>query len=113
MPGFDTELFRFLNWLASRSCSDWATHQFLLGWTTPHKQDEVINGWSVMGLPDAPVDHEPLIDLVLTGVGNRSGLTRPVYAPHTPKLALVNAFEAFAAQRRRDYEQRDELEDDA
>ena len=113
MPGFDTELFRFLNWLASRSCSDWATHQFLLGWTTPHKQDEAINGWSVLALPDAPLDHAHLTDLVFTGVGNRSALTRPVYAPHTPKLALVNAFEAFAAQRRRDYEQRDELEDDA
>ena len=37
---------------------------------------------------------------------------RPVYAPHTPKLALIDAFEAFAAQRRQDYEQRDELEDD-
>ena len=39
-------------------------------------------------------------------------LMRPVYAPKTPKHALVDSFEAFAAQRRRDYEQRDELEDD-
>ena len=37
---------------------------------------------------------------------------QPVYAPKTPKHALVYAFEAFAAQRRRDYEQRDELEGD-
>ena len=112
MPGFDAELFRFLNWLASRSCSEWATHQFLSGWTTQNKQGEVINGWSVLGLPDAPVDHEPFTDPVFTGVGNRPALMRPVYAPHTPKLALVDAFEAFAAQRRLDYEQGDELEDD-
>ena len=113
MPRFDTELFRLLNWLASRSCSEWATHQFLSVWTTPNKQGELINGWSALTLPDAPVNHEPLTDPVFTGVGNRPALLRPVYAPHTPKLALVNAFEAFAAQRRRDYEQRDELEDDA
>ena len=72
----------------------------------------MINGWSVLGLPDAPVKHEPLTDPVFTGVGNRPSLMRPVYAPHTPKCALVDAFEAFAAQRRLDYEQRDELEDD-
>jgi hypothetical protein len=36
---------------------------------------------------------------------------RPVYAPHTPKLSLVDTFKAFAAHRRLDYEQRDELED--
>lgn len=112
IPGLDTELFRFLNWLASRSCSDWATHQFLSGWTTQNMQGEVINGWSVLGLPDTPVDHAPLIDPLFTGFGNRPALMRPVYAPHTPKLALIDAFEAFAAQRRQDYEQRDELEDD-
>jgi hypothetical protein len=112
MPGFDSELFRFLNWLASRSCSDWATHQFVSGWTTPNKHGELINGWSVLGLPDAPVNHEPLTDPVFTGVGNSPALMRPVYAPKTPKHALIDAFEAFAAQRRRDYEQRDELEDE-
>ncbi len=112
MPGFDAEMFRLLNWLASRSCSEWATHHFLSGWTTQNKQGEVINGWSVLGLPDAPVDHEPLTDPIFTGVGNRPALMRPVYAPKTPKHALVDSFEAFAAQRRRDYEQRDELEDD-
>jgi hypothetical protein len=81
MPGFDAELFRLLNWLASRSCSEWATHQYLSGWTTQNKQGEVINGWSVLGLPDAPVNHEPLTDPVFTGVGNRPALMRPVYAP--------------------------------
>ena len=112
MPGFDTELFRFLNWLASHSCSEWATHRFLSDWTTLNKQGDLITGWSVLTLPDAPLDHEPLTDPVFASVGNRPGLMRPVYAPHTPKLALVDAFEAFAAQRRRDYEQRDELEND-
>ncbi len=112
MPGLDAELFRFLNWLASRSCSEWATHHFLSGWATLNKQAEVINGWSVLALPDGPVNHEPMTDPVFTGVGNRPVLMRPVYAPHTPKLALVDAFEAFAAQRRLDYEQRDELEYD-
>jgi hypothetical protein len=72
----------------------------------------VINGWSVLGLPNAPVDHEPLTDPVFTGGDNRPALMRPVYAPHTPKLALVDAFEAFTTQRRLDYEQRDELEDE-
>ena len=66
----------------------------------------------MLGLPDTPIDHAPLIDPVFTGVGNRPALMRPVYAPKTPKHALVDAFQAFAAQRRRDYEQRDELEDD-
>ena len=112
MPGFDTELFRFLNWLASCSCSEWATHRFLSDWTTLNKQGELITGWSVLALPDAPLDHEPLTDPVFASVGNRPGLMRPVYAPHTSKLALVEAFEAFAAQRCRDYEQRDELEND-
>jgi hypothetical protein len=112
MPGFDTELFRFLNWLASCSCSEWATHQFLSDWTTLNKQGELITGWSVMALPDAPLDHEPLTDPVFASSGNRPGLMRPVYQPNSPKFALVDAFEAFAAQRRRDYEQRDELEND-
>ena len=113
MPGFDTELFRFLNWLASCSCSDWATHRFLSDWTSLNKQAEVITGWSVLALPDTPLDHEPLTDPVFASTGNRPGMMRPVYAPHTPKLALVEAFEAFAAQRRRDYELRDELENDS
>ena len=85
-PGFDTELFRFLNWLASCSCSEWATHRFLSGWTTLNKQGELITGWSVLALPDVPLDHEPLTDPVFASVGNRPGLMRPVYAPHTPKL---------------------------
>ena len=111
MPGLDTELFRFLNWLASRSCSERATHQFLSSWTTQNEQGEVINGWSVLTLPDSPADHEQLTDPVFTGIGNRPTLMRPVYLPNTPKRALVDAFETFSAQRRLDYEQRDELED--
>jgi len=112
MPGFDTELLRFLNWLASCSCSEWSTHQFLSDWTTLNKHGELITGWSVMALPDAPLDHEPLTDPVFASSGTRPGLMRPVYQPNSPKFALVDAFEAFAAQRRRDYEQRDELEND-
>ena len=84
----------------------------LVGASVLVKQGELINGWSVLALPDAPVNHEPLTDPVFTGVSNHPALMRPVYVPHTPKLALVDAFEAFAAQRRLDYEQRDELEDD-
>jgi hypothetical protein len=72
----------------------------------------VHTGWSVLALPDAPLDHQPLTDPVFASSGNRLGLMRPVYPPNSPKFALVDAFEAFAAQRRRDYEQRDELEND-
>lgn len=112
IPGFDAELFRVLNWMASMTCSEWATHIFLSGWTTTDKQGDVINGWSVLALPDAPLDHAQLTDPVFKSIGNRHAPMRPVYAPDSPKLALVDAFEAFATQRRRDFELRDELEDD-
>jgi hypothetical protein len=112
IPGFDAELLRFLNWLASSSCSEWATHTFLTEWTTPNLQGELINGWAVLALPDAPLTHEELTDPTLKTYGNRRAPMRPVFAPNTPKRALVDAYEAFAAQRRRDYEQRDELEDE-
>lgn len=112
IPGFDAELFRVLNWMASMSCSEWATHTFLSGWKTTNKQGDVFNGWSVLALPDAPLDHSQLTDPVFKSFGNRHAPMRPVYAPDSPKLALVDAYEAFAAQRRRDYELRDELEDE-
>ena len=112
IPGFDAELLRFLNWVASSSCSEWATHTFLTEWTTPNLQGDPINGWAVLALPDAALTHEELTDPNLKAYGNRRAPMRPVFAPGTPKRALVDAFEAFAAQRRRDYEQRDELEDD-
>ena len=37
---------------------------------------------------------------------------RPVFSKTSAKHALIDAFEAFAAQCREDYERRDELEDD-
>jgi hypothetical protein len=37
---------------------------------------------------------------------------RPVFATVSPKRALVDAFESFAAQRRLDYDMRNDLEDE-
>ncbi|MDP1526389.1 MAG: hypothetical protein Q8M20_11310 [Rhodocyclaceae bacterium] len=110
--GFDVELFRFLNWVASQSCSDWATQGFLSEWTTRDQAGEMINGWSVLALPDVALDYEEITDPVLKGYGNSRAPLRQVFAPDSPKTALVCAFETFAEQRRLDYERRDELEDE-
>ncbi len=110
--GFDVELFRFLNWVASQSCSDWATHGFLSEWTTPDQTGEMINGWSVLALPDVALDYEEITDPVLKGYGNSRAPLRPIFAPDSPKAALICTFEAFAEQQRLDYERRDELEDE-
>lgn len=112
IPGFDVELMRFLNWIASHSCSDWATHQFLTQWTTANFKGTQINGWAALALPDAPIEHVEMSDENLKGFGAQRVPMRPVFTPDSPKGALVDAFEAFAAQRRRDHEQRDELEDE-
>ena len=110
--GFDVELFRFLNWVASQSCSDWATHGFLSEWITPDQMGEMINGWSVLALPDVALDYEEITDPVLKGYGNSRAPLRPMFAPGSPKTSLVCAFETFAEQRRLDYERRNELEDE-
>jgi hypothetical protein len=112
IAGFDVELLRFLNWVASSSCSEWATHKFLTEWTTPNRQGELINGWAVLALADTPLDHQELTDPDLKAASYRRAPMRPVYVPLTPKSALISAFEAFAAQRRQEYEQRDELGDE-
>lgn len=111
LPGFDAELLRFLNWIASRSCSDWATHQFLTRWSTPNAKGTLINGWAVLGLPDAPLGHETLTDEDLKGFGKQKAPGRPIFPPESAKNALVHAFEDFASRRRQDHEQRDELDD--
>ena len=112
IPGFDVELLRFLNWVASSSCSEWATHKFLTEWTTPNLQGDLINGWAVLALADTPLDHQELTDPDLKATSYRRAPMQPVYVPHTPKSALISAFETFAARRRQEYEQRDELGDE-
>lgn len=112
IPGFDVELLRFLNWVASSSCSEWATHKFLAEWTTPSLQGDLINGWAVLALADTPLDHQELTDPDLKAISYRRAPMRPVYVPYTPKSALISAFEAFAARRRQEYERRDELGDE-
>jgi len=109
--GFDAALMRFLSWIASQSCSEWATHRFLRDWTTANPQGDPINGWAVLALPDRPLEHQELADPVFKASGHRRAPMRPLFAPGSPKRALVDAFEDFAAQCRLDYEQRDELED--
>lgn len=111
LPGFDAALMRFLSWIASQSCSEWATQSFLSEWTTANSQGDPINGWAVLALPDRPLEHQELADPVFKATGHRRAPMRPVFAPASPKRALVDAFEDFAAQCRLDYEQRDELED--
>ncbi|MCF8017417.1 MAG: hypothetical protein K9L65_17325 [Chromatiaceae bacterium] len=111
VSGFDAALMRFLSWIASMSCSDWATHTFLSEWTTANPQGDPINGWAVLALPDRPLEHQELTDPIFKATRNRCPPMRPLFAPTSPKRALVAAFEDFAAQRRLDYEQRDELED--
>jgi len=110
VPGFDSALMRFLSWIASQSCSEWATHSFLSEWTTANPQGDLINGWTVLALPDRPLEHQELVEPVFKATGHRRAPMRPVFAPDSPKRALVDAFEDFAAQRRLDDEQRDELE---
>lgn len=112
IPGFDVELLRFLSLIASMSCSDWATHKFLRTWTTTSEHGVQISGWMVLALPDTPVTHQEIEDPVFKSGGNLRVPMRPIYSPGSPKNALVKNFEAFAAQRRQDYEQRDELADD-
>ena len=96
----------------SSSCSEWATHKFLTEWTTPNLQGDLINGWAVLALADTPLDHQELTDPDVKTTSYRRAPMRPVYVPHTSKSALISAFEAFAAQRRQEYEQRDELGDE-
>jgi hypothetical protein len=112
IPGFDAELLRFLRWIASMSCSDWAVHTFLNEWSTAGSRGDYINGWAVLALPDMPIELKELDDPVLAVTGNRRAPMRPVFSRTSAKHALLDAFEAFAAQRREDYERRDELEDD-
>jgi hypothetical protein len=112
IPGFDVELLRFLSWIASVSCSDWALHTFLSEWTTPGTSGVQINGWSVLALPDTPLEHQELADPIFQVGRNRRAPMRPVFLKGSAKQALIDAFEAFAAQRRQDYELRDELEED-
>lgn len=112
IPGFDVELLRFLSWIASMSCSDWSMHTFLSEWTTSDARGAPINGWAVLALPDVPQEHQELADPIFQATRNRRVPMRPVFSTGSAKQALVDAFEAFAAQRRRDYELRDELEDD-
>ncbi len=112
IPGFDVELLRFFSWIASMSCSDWAMHTFLSAWTTSGSQSVPMDGWAVLALPDAPQDHQELADPIFKASRNRRAPRRPVFSPGSAKHALVEAFEAFAAQRRQDYERRDELEDE-
>jgi hypothetical protein len=112
IPGFDTELLRFLSWIASKSCSDWAMHTFLSEWTTPAPRGELINGWMVLALPEAPLEYQEVTDPVFKATSNRQSPMRPVFSQGSAKHALVEAFEAFAAQRRQEFEARDELEDD-
>ena len=112
IPGFDAELLRFLRWIASMSCSDWAMHEFLSNWSTPGARGELINGWAVMALPEKPQEYQEVTDPVFKVASNRHPLMRPVFPQGSAKHALVEAFEAFSAQRRHDYELRDELEDD-
>lgn len=112
IPGFDVELLRFLNWIASMSCSDWAVHRFLSEWTTTGARGVPINGWAVMALPDTPLEHQELSDPDLPPRRHCRAPMRPVFAPGSAKQALLEAFESFAAKRREEYRQRDELEDD-
>lgn len=112
IPGFDTELFRFLNWVASMSCSEWATHRFLTDWRTGGLREPPINGWAVLALSDVPITHEPLTDEPLKGVGKQVAPMRPIFSDASPKHQLLNAFEAFASQRRLVFESRDDLEED-
>ncbi len=112
VPGFDTELLRFLNWVASMSCSEWATHKFLTEWHTFDRRATQINGWAILALPDVALAHEPLTDKNLRGFGQQIAPMRPVFATESPKRALVDAFESFAAQRRLDYDMRNDLEDE-
>lgn len=112
IPGFDVELLRFLCWIASMSCSDWAMHTFLSEWTTSGTRGVPINGWAVLALSDVPLEHQKLDDPIFQATRNRRVPMRPVFSQGSAKQALVEAFEAFAAQRRQDYERRDELEDD-
>jgi len=101
-----------IDYSVSSSCSEWATHKFLTEWSTPNLQGDLINGWAVLALADILLDHQELTDPDLKATSYRRAPMRPVYVPHTPKSALISAFEAFAARRRQEYEQRDELEDE-
>jgi hypothetical protein len=112
VPGFDFELLRFINWVASMSCSEWATSKFLNEWQATGLLGKKINGWTVLALADTPVSQEPITDQDLKGGGKRLAPKRPLFALESPKRALVEAFEAFAAQRCLDYKMRDALEDE-
>jgi hypothetical protein len=112
IPGFDVELLRFLSWIASMSCSDWAMHTFLSEWTTSSARGVPINGWAVLALSDVSMEYQELEDPIFRATRNRCAPMRPVFSQGSAKRALVDAFETFAAQRRQDYKRRNELEDD-
>ena len=75
--------------------------------TTPHR-----DAYPAEQFIPTPLDHQELTDPDLKTTSYRRAPMRPVYVPHTSKSALISAFEAFAAQRRQEYEQRDELGDE-
>jgi len=87
LPGFDAALMRFLSWIASQSCSEWATQSFLSEWATANAQGDPINGWAVLALPDRPLEHQELADPVFKATGHRRAPMRPVFAPASPKRA--------------------------
>jgi len=89
-----------------------ATHKFLTEWHTSDQRATQINGWAVLALSDVALAHEPLTDKNLSGFGQHIAPMRPVFATVSPKRALVDAFESFAAQRRLDYDMRNDLEDE-
>jgi hypothetical protein len=118
-PSFDAELFRYLNWVASYSCSDWAAHRFLKSWPntklseaselaapTVHAMAEGANGWDVLlCAEEQPHGHEAIADPALIGHARKVTPLRPVFAEGSAKRTLVEAFEAFAADRRRRYDE--------
>jgi hypothetical protein len=117
-PCFDAELFRYLRWVASYSCSDWAAHRFLKSWPntklseaselaapTAHAMAEGANGWDVLCAEEQPQGHEAITDPGLIAHVRKGAPLRPVFAEGSAKRALVEAFEAFAADRRRRYEE--------
>jgi hypothetical protein len=128
-PTFDVELFYYLNWVASCSCSDWSVHRFLQAWPNPLPSDDsegaapmlkpvaegtneetlaknlAQNGWEVLCTPGEAIDHEAITDPVIKGHARKTEPLRPVFPEGSAKRALVEGFEAFAADCRRRYEE--------
>ena len=124
VPGFDVELFRYLNAVGKVSCDDWTLHRFLLRWTVakPQAANEsvsdatdsavMINGWAALALPEQVIGHS---DIPKDSVAHYlTEVQCPIYAPGSCKAALVEALEAYAAHRLQEYEdkQNNELEDE-